>query len=111
MVALTGTQIRMARAALRWRIDHLADATGLTYARLQRMERDDGPPGGSPEQVEAVRAALTTAGVVFLDPDGELGVGVRVHPFDGGRFDGANGKTEIEEERAREDGRTAETGR
>lgn len=80
MVTLTGTQIRMARAALRWRIDHLADATGLTYARLQRMERDDGSPGASPEQLEAVRAALTAAGVVFLDADGALGVGVRICP-------------------------------
>ena len=77
-MSLTGAHIRMARAALRWRVDHLAEATGLTYARIQQMERTDGVPNVAPDQLEAVHRAFSEAGVVLLDEDDENGLGVRL---------------------------------
>ena len=38
---ITGRQIRMARIALKWRVDDLAKESGVTWARLQTMERTD----------------------------------------------------------------------
>ena len=38
---ITGRQIRMARMALKLRVDDLAKESGVTWARLQTMERSD----------------------------------------------------------------------
>ena len=38
---ITGTQIRMARAILKWRVDDLSKQANLTWARIQQMERSD----------------------------------------------------------------------
>ena len=41
MLKITGRQIRMARIALKWRVDDLAKESDVTWARLQTMERSD----------------------------------------------------------------------
>ena len=38
---ITGRQIRMARIALKWRVDDLANESGIQWARVQQMERSD----------------------------------------------------------------------
>ena len=38
---ITGTQIRIARAILKWRVDDLSKQVNLTWARIQQMERSD----------------------------------------------------------------------
>ena len=68
----------MARAALRWKVDDLADATGLTWARVQQMERADEVPSASEQKLKMVRQVLEEAGVVFIAEDDIAGPGVRV---------------------------------
>ena len=38
---ITGAQIRIARAILKWRVDDLSKQVNLTWARIQQMERSD----------------------------------------------------------------------
>ena len=38
---ITGRQIRMARVALKWRVDDLSKKCGVPWARLQLFERTD----------------------------------------------------------------------
>ena len=68
----------MARAALRWKVDDLADATGLTWARVQQMERADEVPSAAEQKLKMVRQVLEEAGVVFIAEDDIAGPGVRV---------------------------------
>lgn len=68
----------MARAALRWKVDDLAEATGLSWARVQQMERADDVPSASEQNLKMVRQVLEEAGVVFIAEDDIAGVGVRV---------------------------------
>ena len=38
---ITGQQIRMARVALKWRVDDLSKKCGVNWARIQQYERSD----------------------------------------------------------------------
>lgn len=80
-MALTGLQIRMARAALRWSLQDLADKAGIHWATVQRMESDDGIPGASAKSVAKVQAALEAAGCRFRDPDERIGPAVAAPPL------------------------------
>ena len=88
---ITGAQVRMARACLRWTIAELAKQAGVGISTVQAIEAVDGVPAisGGIEQtlehrvaaravsIDAVRKAFVAAGVTFLGDDGR-GVGVRV---------------------------------
>jgi transcriptional regulator with XRE-family HTH domain len=71
------TQCRMARAALDWTLDNLADASGVARRTIAKFEK-----GGNvlPEKMEALRAAFVAAGVEFIN--GGKSVGVRVQRKD-----------------------------
>jgi transcriptional regulator with XRE-family HTH domain len=73
---LTGAQIRMGRAFLRWSIADLAKAAGVGQSTIERMEADDGFPAARGGNIEAVYKTLVAAGVTFL-PETDEGVGVR----------------------------------
>ena len=73
---ITPTQIRMARAALRWTAEQLADAAGVSWATIQRMENAERSPRG--KSTEAVQHALESAGIVFIGADEDGGPGVRL---------------------------------
>ena len=73
---VTGSQIRMARAALRWSAKDLAERAGVSWETIQRMETRGTEPSRS-GNVESVRAALESAGVQFIDQNGG-GPGVRL---------------------------------
>jgi transcriptional regulator with XRE-family HTH domain len=75
---LTAAQIRAARALIGWSQPALAKASGISLPTVVRMEGQQGPGRSSAANVDAVRRALETAGVVFLD--GEDGPGVRLKP-------------------------------
>jgi transcriptional regulator with XRE-family HTH domain len=77
---LTGTQIRMARAALGWSAQVLAEKAGLSYGAIQKAEAIDGLPNMLAKNLLAVKTALEKGGVVFLDGDysGRGGPGVRL---------------------------------
>ncbi len=71
---ISGLQIRMARSALRWRIDDLADAADVTWARLQAIEKTDGVPSASTESLDKIREVLEGNGIVFVDDGNAAGV-------------------------------------
>ena len=68
-------QIRAARALLGWNGAELAKAAGVSLQTIRRMESALGPGRSSAANVEGVRHALETAGVIFLDADDASGVG------------------------------------
>jgi hypothetical protein len=83
---ITGTQVRAARAILRWTIAELAAAASVGISTVQEIERADGVPMVSgelqwrvdarAEAVEKVQRALEAAGATFL-PANSQGEGVR----------------------------------
>jgi DNA-binding XRE family transcriptional regulator len=91
MSDLTGAQVRMARAFLRWSMADLAKRAKVGTSTVQAIEATDGVPevaAGIRETrehraaeravtVDRVRAALVAAGITFLQDDGKGGVGVR----------------------------------
>lgn len=64
---LTAGQIRAARGLVDWSQQDLAEATKLSVQTIKRMEGPRGPEGSTEANVEAVRRALESAGIVFLD--------------------------------------------
>lgn len=73
---ITAQQIRAGRALVEMSQDDLAQAAGVSRPTIKRME-SKGPENSSAGNVEAVRRALESAGVVFVEPNG-LGAGVRM---------------------------------
>ena len=64
----------MARAALGLGVRELAEMAMVAPATISRLERGEDL---KPRTVEAIRAALEAAGVIFIDENGE-GPGVRL---------------------------------
>jgi hypothetical protein len=78
--SITGTQMRAARAVLRWTTATLAEASGVGIATIKRAEVVDGPTSMTKPNIAAIRAALEAAGVEFIEQNGG-GPGVRLrHP-------------------------------
>ena len=75
-IMITGMQIRMARSALRWTAQELAEKAGIGWATVQRMEQGDDVPTASAKNLDAVQRALETGGVAFIN-DGRQGVQLR----------------------------------
>ena len=68
-------QVRMARAALNWSLSDLATAASVHRNTISNFET--GRYGGSEDALAAIRSALESAGVIFVDENGE-GPGVRL---------------------------------
>ena len=68
---INGVQIRMARAALAWTIEELAEKSGIAPNTVRRVERD-----GSIHQnnLRAIEFALEDAGIAFIDVGGRPAV-------------------------------------
>jgi hypothetical protein len=75
---LTSTQIRAARALLRWKADDLARASALGLTTIKRAELADDETSLTAANDLAVRRALEAAGVIFIDENGGAGPGVRL---------------------------------
>lgn len=86
---ITGAQVRMARAFLRWHIATLAETAGVAESTVKRIELrpdilDTGGLDTTRDYREAARdeslgkigKALTRAGITFLPDNGE-GTGIR----------------------------------
>jgi transcriptional regulator with XRE-family HTH domain len=72
---LRGVQIRMARTALGWSAQTLADKAHLGIATIQRAEqRGHDVPPITVANLFAIQRALEDAGVIFID-DGEQSLG------------------------------------
>ncbi|MET3991630.1 transcriptional regulator with XRE-family HTH domain [Bradyrhizobium sp. S3.9.2] len=74
---VTSAQIRAARGLLNWTVRDLAERSGVHRNTVSRVETDATAPGHS---IAAIRAALESAGVIFLDDGQSLdgGPGVRL---------------------------------
>lgn len=70
-------QVKAARALLAWSQDDLADKSGVSKPTIARLETVDGQLGGFAETRRKIIAAMETAGVIFIDENGE-GPGVRL---------------------------------
>jgi hypothetical protein len=66
-LAITGAQIRAARALLKWSGRDLADRCGVSYPAIQRAESVDDTPNMQVKNLMAIKAALEAGGVVFMD--------------------------------------------
>jgi transcriptional regulator with XRE-family HTH domain len=71
---ITSSQCRMARAALNLGVREAARAAGVSTNTITRLERGEEL---LPRTVAAIRAALESAGVIFIDQNGN-GPGVRL---------------------------------
>jgi transcriptional regulator with XRE-family HTH domain len=75
--ALTSAQIRAARSLIRWTADELAAASALSVATIRRAELKESETALTTANDLAIRRALETAGVEFIDENGG-GPGVRL---------------------------------
>src|SRR3954468_15047446 len=73
---ITGSQLRAARALLRWNQDDLACNSRVASVTIVGAEVEDGPISVTAADARALRTALEKAGVAFIDENGG-GVGVR----------------------------------
>jgi len=79
---LTSAQLRAARALIRWSADDLARETTLSVTTIRRAELTEGETSMTTANDLAVRRALETAGVEFIDENGG-GPGVRLRKRQG----------------------------
>ena len=77
MSSLSSAQIRAARALVRWSALDLARASSVSLSTIRRAELADAGTAMTAANNLAVRHALETAGVVFIDENGG-GAGVRL---------------------------------
>ncbi|CAH1653296.1 Transcriptional regulator [Hyphomicrobiales bacterium] len=77
----TSEQLRAARAVLRWEQSRLAQESGVSVPTIKRMESQTGPLTANRPTIAAIRQALETAGIEFVDAgpySGDGGPGVRL---------------------------------
>jgi transcriptional regulator with XRE-family HTH domain len=68
----------MARALLNWSLDDLGEVSGVHRNTISNFET--GKYEGDPNKLAAIRGALASAGVIFVDENGE-GSGARLRRF------------------------------
>jgi transcriptional regulator with XRE-family HTH domain len=74
---LTSEIIRAGRMLLRWDQKTLAEAAGVSHVTVRRLEAKPGPLVADRSTIAKLRAALESAGIVFVEDNGE-GHGVRL---------------------------------
>nr|WP_247363681.1 MULTISPECIES: transcriptional regulator [unclassified Bradyrhizobium] len=74
---LSSAQIRAGRALVRWSAAELAEASALGANTIRRAEVSDGDTSLTAANDQAIRRALESAGVEFIDSNGG-GPGVRL---------------------------------
>ena len=73
---ITGSQVRAAKALLKWSGDTLAKNAGVAISTIRRIEADDGVlANASVKTLDSIKKALEEAGVEFIGtPDHQPGV-------------------------------------
>ncbi|QOZ52224.1 transcriptional regulator [Bradyrhizobium sp. CCBAU 53338] len=74
---LASAQIRAARSLIRWRAEDLARASSVGIATIRRAELAENETSLTAANDQAIRRALESAGVEFIDENGG-GPGVRL---------------------------------
>ena len=70
-------QIKMARAALGWSIEQLADRTEVSSRTIKRIEAQSGSPAATAANLRLIRTTLEDAGIEFIGNAAD-GPGVRL---------------------------------
>jgi ribosome-binding protein aMBF1 (putative translation factor) len=78
--SIVSAQIRAARALLRWSAEDLATHSKIGVATIRRAELTENQTSMTAANEAAVRAALESAGVEFIDENGG-GPGVRLRKW------------------------------
>ena len=73
---ITSGQIRASRALLRWTGKQLAEASGVAFSTLMRLETGEGVPGAQAKTLDSIQKAFEEAGLEFIGTP-ENGAGVR----------------------------------
>jgi transcriptional regulator with XRE-family HTH domain len=73
--AITGAQIRAARAFLNWSVRDLSERCGVSESAISRAEKVDVVPGMQSRNLDAVRSTFEAYGIEFIDK-----VGVIIRP-------------------------------
>ena len=77
MSTLTVEQMRMARAALGWSFETMAEKCGVSSRTLRRIESEDGLKKATNANLRLIRETLQAAGIEFIGDEGD-GPGVRL---------------------------------
>ena len=64
---ISGLQIRMARAALRWRVDDLSQKSGVPWARIQLIERSNEILEKNDEKAKKIKEIFEKNGIEFVN--------------------------------------------
>lgn len=67
---LTGTQVRMGRAAVRWTVQELAEKAAVSPSTIRRIEEFDGVTENASEALANIRKTLCSTGMEFIFPPG-----------------------------------------
>ena len=73
---ITRGQIRAARSLIKWTGKELAEASGVAFPTLMRLETGEGVPSAQAKTLEAIEKAFEKAGIEFIGTP-ESGAGVR----------------------------------
>jgi transcriptional regulator with XRE-family HTH domain len=73
---ITSGQIRAARSLIKWTGKELAEASGVAFSTLMRLESEEGVPSSHVKTLSAIKAAFEKAGIEFIG-NPESGAGVR----------------------------------
>jgi len=74
---ITSGQIKMARAALGWSIDVLAEKTSISSRTIKRIEATIGIPNATAANLRLIKQTFEQAGIEFIGTT-EEGPGVRL---------------------------------
>ena len=73
---ITSGQIRAARSLIKWTGKELAEASGVAFSTLMRLETGEGIPAAQAKTLDAIEKAFEQAGIEFIGT-AEAGAGVR----------------------------------
>lgn len=72
---ISGSQIRMARSALKWSASKLAEKCGLAERTIIRLEAKDGMPRSRTDTLSKIKIVFEKEGIEFLGaPDDAPGI-------------------------------------
>jgi transcriptional regulator with XRE-family HTH domain len=72
---ITSGQIRAGRSLLKWTGKDLAEASGVAFSTLMRLETGEGVPSAQAKTLDAIQKAFEKAGIEFIGtPDDGAGV-------------------------------------
>jgi transcriptional regulator with XRE-family HTH domain len=75
---ITGLQARSARIALRWSVEDLSEASGVSSSTIKRIEAVDGVSPSTKANLKALKTALEGQGIEFIGTPDDA-PGIRIH--------------------------------